>query len=147
MNRTALGVSIGVAIALVVTLALELVGNYVFPPTPVLNLAGDAEIAAVMRSLPAGAFVPTLLAAFVGVFLGCWGALNFVEVEAPWPAWAVAGAVGVYLLIKVILLPHPLWFLLVGLAGVGAIGYGLGWLRMRPAFLHGAEDDGVLDVE
>jgi hypothetical protein len=60
-------------------------------------------------------------------------AVRGARLDAAWPAWAVAGATGACVLVAAFVKPHPIWFPVLGVLAVAAVGYGAGRLLTRHA--------------
>lgn len=103
MVRKLGGLVLGVALALVLMMAIEAIGNRVVP----LAEARPDD------SLPFQSLLPVVIGWFVGTFAGGYVAV-WVGRDR-WLAWAVAFAIMVGEVIAFVLTPYPAWMIVAGL--------------------------------
>ena len=107
MIRTLAGVAAGIAVAIVLMMMTEALGNAMFPP-PALDLNNpDAP-----SSLPLANQLFPILGWFIASLAGGWLATQVSSRE--WAAWLVAASVLVGELIDFSLGRHAAWVMIVG---------------------------------
>ena len=120
MIRTLAGLASGLTVAIVTIMALEAIGNRVYPPPGGYDMTGSSA-----ESLPFETLVWPVIGWFVGSLAGAWVALR-VSAEA-WAGWAIAGCVLAATILNLALIRHPLWMIVAGLAAP-VVG---GWIAQR----------------
>lgn len=123
MMRDVLAAIIGIAVAFVTVMLLQMLGHMVYPPPAGLNVEDTQAMSAYVSSMPVGAFLFVLasyvIAAFDGTFVACW-----IGRAKP---FIFALVVGVLMLVatitNVIMIPHPLWFSISAVVGIIAAAW------------------------
>jgi hypothetical protein len=130
--RGILAVMLGSVAAFVTVGVLEVLGHMVFPPPPGLDMHDSTAL----KQLPTGALVTVLLAWGIGTFIGAWVAARL----APAAKIAFGLGIGVLFLLAgvstMIMIPHPIWMWVVGMAEPLPMAYFGAWLasdRRGPA--------------
>jgi hypothetical protein len=96
--------------------ATELLGSLVYPPPPGMNPDDPAAVKAAMANLPAGALLLVLLGWIVGTFVGAWITAQKAE-RAPIGHGLVLGGLSlVGAVVNMLMIPHPVWFWIAGVA-------------------------------
>ena len=121
MRRTLAGTAVGIGIAVLIMIIAEAIGNRMFG----LALDPDQALPLTDASLPPGAQLSVVAGWFAGTFLGALAALWISRVA--WTAWAVAGAILVGIVARILLSSTPPLMIAGGLAGplLGAFLAGL----------------------
>ena len=109
MRRTIGAVAGGIAVALLVIMLVEAIGNTLYPPPAGLDLQ-DAD--AVSR-MPFRTLIFPVIAWFLGALAG--GILAVWFSRLGWTAWPVAAVVLVGTVAQFALMAHPLWMMIAGL--------------------------------
>lgn len=109
MRRTIGAVAGGIAVALLVIMVVEAIGNALYPPPPGLDLQ-DAD--AISR-IPFRTLIFPVIAWFLGALAG--GTVAVWVSQLGWTAWPVAAAVLVGTIVQFALMAHPLWMIIAGL--------------------------------
>ncbi|HET6604374.1 MAG TPA: hypothetical protein VFG21_09195 [Xanthomonadaceae bacterium] len=134
MGRSILAVLAGVVAAGVTVFLLEAASHIVFQPPAGIDPGDPERLAEWMEQVPFGALVSVLIAWAVGTCLGGFVAARIAR-RAPVRHAVVVGVIELALgAMTVALIPHPLWFTIVGLAcfvPMAALGGLLG--RTSPA--------------
>ena len=107
MIRTLAGVAVGIAVAIVLMMMTEALGNALFPPPSVDLNNPDAPSA-----LPFANQLFPILGWFAASLMGGWLAIQVSERE--WAAWLVAASVLVGALLDFSLGRHALWVMAAG---------------------------------
>ena len=125
----------GVLVALAAIFIVEILGHQLYPMREVDLRDGEA-VAALIASLPTGAFLFVIAAWLAGAFGG--GLVAAWSGQRVWAAWLVGALVAVAAIANVFMFPHPAWMQLaaviapaVGAAVAGHVARTL--LRRRAA--------------
>ena len=113
--RSVLGVFVGAVAAGIVIGAVEGVGHLIYPLPPGVDMADAESLRAAMADVPAGALLIRLLGWGLGSLAGGWVAA-LVAGRSPMTHAFVVGliltAAGIS---NLMVMPHPAWFLFLGL--------------------------------
>lgn len=124
VGRRVLATVAGLLVGMVVIGAVERIGHLVYPPPPGIDLHDRAALEKLIAEAPAGALLFVACAWLCGTLAGTALART---IEGPGRTIA-AVLVGVLLLLagiaNLLMLPHPAWFVAVGLAALVAGGLG-----------------------
>lgn len=114
MLRRIMGTAAGIIVAMVTIGLVEWLGQQLFPPPPGVDMADPAAIARAVASLPTGLKASVSVAWFVGTFVGGLAGLAI----ARWRAvpWIVAATVVLAAVANYVMIPHPLWMQVAGIA-------------------------------
>jgi hypothetical protein len=131
--RLTLAVVAGVVCAFALIATIEAVGHAVYPPPRGVDFSKAEEARRALAGLPAGALWLVIAAWTSGSF---GGGVVAALIARPSPR-LVAGVVGVFVLVatiaNLILLPHPTWVSIAGVAGVVAGAWAAGRLVVPSA--------------
>ncbi|MGI8611223.1 MAG: hypothetical protein ACR2KH_02965 [Sphingomicrobium sp.] len=129
MIRQLAGLAAGLTVAISTIIALEAIGNQLFPPPAGYDMtSGSAE------TLPFETLVWPVIGWFLGAIAGCWVAVR-VSGER-WVGWAIAACVLAATILNLVLITHPLWMIIAGVAAPllgGWVGQRLPTGRRSPA--------------
>lgn len=132
MLRTVFAFLLG-AVAMVATVAtLQMLGHWIWPPPPGLDMADPASTAGFVERMPLAAKLWVLVAYATAVELG-----TIVAVLVQRPRWrGLAMAIGLTMMgltaLNFWMLPHPWWMVVVGLLLPLPVAMTAGWwLRPR----------------
>jgi predicted MFS family arabinose efflux permease len=106
----------GLVVGTVVIMAVESLGQRLFPPPPNMDLKDLANLVATMSRVQPGALVMVLVGWALGSFAGGWAAARMAgrdEVRQALLVGAVLMAAGVA---NFFVIPHPVWMVVLGLA-------------------------------
>jgi len=123
--KTLLGVVVGVVVLFAAVFAIEALAHSLFPLPPMMDATNPADQARMLAAMPAGAKAMVLLGWLVGPLLGALAA-NRVAGRTQ-AGWIVAGIAIVGGIVTMVMIPHPIWMWVGGIALplVGA------WLAQR----------------
>src|SRR5579883_2308525 len=131
--RSILAVLLGFVVASGVIGVIEHISHAIFPPPAGLDPSNAEATHRALASMPAGAYLFIVLAWALGTFSGAWVAglvaKNGKRVHALIIGFAFL-AVGI---IMMMLLPHPAWFMILGLLIYLPAAYAGGELAERMA--------------
>ena len=118
MLRKVFGSLAGIIAAFAVITLVQMIGHQVIPPPSGMNPADPDSIREAMASLPIGAFLFVLLSYFLGAFTGSFVATWLGGVRVRTSAIVVGGLVFAATVANLVMIPHPIWFSVVALAGI-----------------------------
>lgn len=123
--RKILAVVIGIVVALFVVYSVELAGHQLYPEVLINRSQDTLTIAEQLKNMP---IIPMLFPAFawfLGAFFGGFWA-RIIDENLPLPLAILPGVlVAVGALNTIMAIPHPMWFVVVGLfLAVAGIYYG-----------------------
>jgi hypothetical protein len=127
MRWTLGGLAAGLALAMLIMMAVETIGNQIFPPPAGYDLSGGSA-----ASLPTTTLIPPVIGWFLGTLAGASVAVRLSE--RSWAAWAVGAFVLAASILNLVLITHPLWMIVAAIAAplLGAwLGHHLGAARLR----------------
>jgi hypothetical protein len=107
MIRTLAGAAAGIAIAIVLMMIVEAIGNQLFPPPPIDLQNPDAPAA-----LPFENLIFPVIGWFLATLIGGWAAIQLSERR--WTSWIVAASILVGELLDYLLGRHPVWMMVAG---------------------------------
>jgi len=117
VKNIAAGVA-GALVAVGLIWIIEIAGHTVYPPPPDLDFTDTDAIRVYMSGLPLGAFLFVGGAWFIGTLGGTMAACH-VGTAAPRVFAMVVGSLMLLATaINLATIPHPLWFSIVGIAGI-----------------------------
>lgn len=118
MIRDIIAGVVGIVVAGLLIILIEKFGHAVYPPPPNLDFSDPEAMRRYMATLPFGAFLLLMAAWLVGTFSGTLIACTIGTAKPAIYALAVGGLVFAGTIANLIMIPHPLWFSLVSLAGI-----------------------------
>ncbi len=115
----------GVIIAGLLVWLVELLGHTVYPPPTNLNFADPDAMSAYIDALPIGALLFVAAAWFIATLGGTVAACKIGDAKPMIFASVVGGLMLLGTLFNLMTIPHPVWFSILGVAGI-AVGAWLG---------------------
>jgi hypothetical protein len=116
MGRSILAVAIGLVLAFVTIVVVEMVSHLVYPPPPDFDWKNPDAMRELMAKAPAGALLIVALAYLLGTTVGAWFAAWFAPTAPVLHASLVGGLLFVAGIANLFMVPHPAWFWPVALA-------------------------------
>ncbi len=114
IGRRIVGVTSGVAVAILVIILIEMLGHSYSPPPAGLNPMNADDARQIIESMPPMAMSFVLAAWFIGSLVGGWVAARIARWSiAPWLVAAFVMAGGIW---SFVMIPHPLWMMAAGMA-------------------------------
>jgi hypothetical protein len=123
MMRNALVLLAGLAVAAAAIAAIEALGHMMYPLPPGLDTHDRAQLSAYIETLPLPAFLFVLAAWAGGVLAGAGTVALLVKRPSPFFIVIITGIVLLASIGNMLMLPHPLWFMLAALVLIPAAGY------------------------
>ena len=120
MVRALAGLAAGLAVAIFTVMAVEALGNQLYPPP-----AGYDMTQASAETLPFETLIWPVIGWFLGALAGGWVALR-VSGER-WTGWVIAACVLAATGLNFALITHPLWMIAAGIIAP-LLG---GWIAQR----------------
>ncbi|MBT8112019.1 MAG: hypothetical protein KJO27_14975 [Gammaproteobacteria bacterium] len=117
LKNIAAGIA-GVVIAGVFVWLVEMVGHSVYPPPPNLDFADADAMRAYIDRLPLGALLFVAAAWFIGTLGGTFSACKIGTAKPIVFAGVVGGLMLLGTAANLIMIPHPLWFSILGIVGI-----------------------------
>jgi uncharacterized protein YacL len=108
----------GIIIAGLLVWLVEMLGHTVYPPPTDINFADADTMRAYIDTLPIGALLFVAAAWFVGTLGGTIAACKIGDAKPMIYAIVVGGLMLVATAANLIAIPHPLWFSVLGVAGI-----------------------------
>lgn len=109
--RLVLAILAGIVVAFICVLVLETIGHLIYPPPADMDLSDPEALKTLMSDIPLGAKVAVLIAWFVATIVGGLVAARIAR-RGAWPAWCIAGFMGLMIAINLIWIPHPTWMVI-----------------------------------
>jgi hypothetical protein len=135
IGHTVIAVIAGVVVAFALVAAIEWLGQQMYPTPPGLDLTRPDQAQDYVRNLPLGALLLVLTSWVVATFCGGIVAAA-IEKGRPRRAAAIVGVVVLLVtLANLVLIPHPLWFSILGVASIVAASLAAG-RAMSPVAAH-----------
>jgi hypothetical protein len=110
----------GLVTAFVTVAVVEALAHLAVPRGTMPAATDRAAVAAYIASMPVGAFVSIALAWFLGVVAGTWVAVRIARSRPRTYAALVGGVIALSAVLNFVLIPHPAWFIAMGLAAIVA---------------------------
>jgi len=108
----------GVVIAGLLVWLVEMLGHTVYPPPTGLNFADPDAMRAYIDMLPLGALLFVAAAWFIGTLGGTFAACKIGTAKPIVFAGVVGGLMLIATAANLIMIPHPLWFSILGIVGI-----------------------------
>lgn len=120
--RPVLAVLCGVAVSFTLAAGIETVGHLVYPTATEIDLSQPEQLRTFIDSLPVGALVFVLAAWVIATFVGGIVA-GFIARPQAFVASCVVGAfVLAATIATLVMIPHPTWMAVCGIAGIALAG-------------------------
>ncbi len=114
---------IGVLVAVGLVWLIEMIGHAVYPPPPDIDFSDVDAVRDYMSSLPLGAFAFVGSAWFLGTLGGTMAASRVGSAAPRIFAMVVGGFVLAATAFNLAVIPHPLWFSVIGIASIVVAGW------------------------
>lgn len=114
MARLFAAVVLGLIVAFVISLGIELINSAFYPLPPGTADLDAAGKRAALATLPQRALVGVLVGWFVAAVAGSWVAVRIAKGDRR-PAWGLGLLLLVAAIANMNLFPHPLWFWVIGI--------------------------------
>lgn len=116
--RNILATLAGIVVAMLVVMAVELIGHGVYPPPGDLDINNAEQMRAYVAALPMGAMAFVVLAWWLGALIGGLTAGTLSRGRARLCAGIVGALLMAATIANLMLFSHPLWVMIVGPAGI-----------------------------
>ena len=111
---------LGIAVAVALVWIVETIGHSIFP-TPADLDTGNADVMrAYIDTLPLGALLSVAAAWFIGSFGGTFAACRIGTARPLIYVLVVGGMMFAGATFNLLLIPHPIWFSILGVVGIFA---------------------------
>jgi hypothetical protein len=108
----------GTLIAVGLVWLIEMAGHLVYPPPPDIDFSDKESLRAYAAGLPIGAFGFIGGAWFLGTLGGVLAACKVGTAEPKVFAMIIGGLILLATAVNLVMIPHPLWFSMSGVAGI-----------------------------
>ena len=133
--RPVLAVLAGIVVGSLVNMGLIMLSSHVIPPPAGADVTSAEGLKASMHLFEPKHFIFPFLAHFLGTFVGAVVATLLTPTKTSGPAYVVGGLFLLGGIINVLMLPAPLWFIVLDLV---AAYLPAAWLGHRVASLRGS---------
>ncbi len=116
MIRSILSVIVGILAGMVAIFLLQLVGHRLYPPPPGLDPANVEAFKAFVATAPVGMLLSVIVAWAGGAFVGGFVAALLSERRRVLHGLAVGGIQTLLAIAQLSMIPHPLWFTVLGVS-------------------------------
>ena len=113
--RRFLSVIAGVLLALAITYVIETVNSRIYPPPPGTVFSDPESVKAMMAVMPKTALGVVLFGWALAALAGTWLAARLAR-PSGWPPLTVGIVLLAAAVMNMYMIPHPLWFWLIGVA-------------------------------
>jgi len=113
----------GVLIAMGLVWLVEMIGHSVYPPPPDIDFSDESAMRSYIAGLPLGAFLFVGGAWFVGTLGGTMAACKVGNAQPRTYAMVVGGLMLLATTVNLAMIPHPLWFAILGIVGIIAAAW------------------------
>ena len=131
MGRSALAVILGVAAGVVVIFIVEYLSHMVYPPPAGLNMQDPEVLKTLLANASIGALLLVALAWAAGSFAGSWLAARVARQSQLRCALIVGGLLMIAGISEMLMIPHPIWFWVLGTVVFIPVAYLGGRLATR----------------
>lgn len=125
-----LAVLMGLFFGMFVDWLLTVVGNYTFPPPPILDIADKDQLRELLKTMPVEAYLVKIVSWVVGTLGGGYAAVRVAKM-GQFPAWIVGILLFAGYLIGMLNWPNPLWVVILCPVLVALCAWVAGWLGMN----------------
>ncbi len=129
--RTAIGLIVGIVAGFVTVYLLEMLGHSIYPPPRGIDMTDMDALRDVMATMPAGALVIVLLAWILATLIGGTLAGWIARTRQKLLAGVVGGLILAGAVANMVLLPHPVWFVVAAIVLVPLATWIAGLLGTR----------------
>jgi len=108
----------GVVIAGALVWLVEMIGHSVYPPPADLDFGNPDSMRAYMATIPIGALLFVAGAWFIATLVGTLAACKIGSAKPLTFAVVVGGLMLIATAMNLVMIPHPIWFSILGVAGI-----------------------------
>ena len=109
---------LGVIVAVALVWVVETIGHTIYPPPADLDFGNTDVMRAYIDTLPLGALLTVALAWFVGSLGGTFAACRIGSARPLIYLLVVGGMMFAGAAFNLTIIPHPIWFSVVGIVGI-----------------------------
>jgi hypothetical protein len=111
---------LGIAVAVALVWIVETIGHSIFPTPADLDTGNSDVMRAYIDTLPLGALLSVAAAWFIGSFGGTFAACRIGTARPLIYVLVVGGMMFAGATFNLLLIPHPIWFSILGVVGIFA---------------------------
>jgi hypothetical protein len=116
IGRSIGAVLAGVVVAVLCVMAIESLGQRIYPPPPGMEPSNIESVRAAMKNIPTGALLFLLAAWLLGTVAGSAVAARIARQRPVLHAMIVGVVQLAFGVFNLVMFPHPLWFVVAGMA-------------------------------
>lgn len=129
MLRTVMAIVAGMVALVLVVALVQMLGHFLYPPPPNVDVTDPDQLNAMIGELPIGALVSVVIAWALGSLAGGFVAHRVANRHRLTAALSVGGLMLALVIANLLMIPHPAWMAVAGLA----LPLPLAWLGARIA--------------
>lgn len=115
MGRSIIAVVLGIILGGIVVGLVEYVGHLVYPAPAGIDMRNPEALKTYAANAPVGALLFVILAWALGSLTGGWLAAFIARQSRSQHALIVGGVLMIFGIINMLMIPHPVWFWIVGI--------------------------------
>lgn len=115
MGRSIIAVVLGIILGGIVVGLVEHVGHLVYPAPAGIDMRNPEALKTYAANAPVGALLFVILAWALGSLTGGWLAAFIARQSRSQHALIVGGVLMIFGIINMLMIPHPVWFWIVGI--------------------------------
>ena len=109
---------LGIAVAVALVWVVEKIGHSIYPPPADLDTGDTDVMRAYVDTLPLGALLSVAVAWFIGSVGGTFAACKVGTARPLVYALVVGGMMFAGAAFNLLIIPHPMWFSILGVVGI-----------------------------
>jgi len=109
---------LGIAVAIALVWVVEKIGHSIYPPPADLDTGDTDVMRAYVDTLPLGALLSVAVAWFIGSVGGTFAACKVGTARPLVYALVVGGMMFAGAAFNLLIIPHPMWFSILGVVGI-----------------------------
>ena len=114
--KTILSIAAGIILGVIIISAVESLGHFIYPPPANLDLKNPEVIKLLMKNAPLGVLLFVILAWASGSLAGGLVSASIAIKSKSRNALIVGGVLTMFGLLNLLMIPHPVWFWVLGLS-------------------------------
>ena len=122
--KNVLATLVGLVVAFIITMGLESLSGVFFPLAEGSDPTNPEWLKANIHTIPTGALIIVAAAHLIGIIIGMYIAALIAK-ESLIPSYLVGSLLLVGIVVNLMMIPHPTWFMIADFIG-GIIGIGIG---------------------
>jgi len=125
-----LGVLAGILLGLVLNTIFRQVGDFLFPPPPMIDMVSAEQASALMKTMPPGFYSVELCSWTCAAMVGAYVSVRIAR-QGQLQAWITGFILGLTQIWVMLKIPHPIWVVVLSVILCGLAAYGMGLIAER----------------